>query len=286
MKGKTENVTCQICLKEMSFGRIKSHIKARHNDVITVEEYVNNFYLTLPLHNLCTICNSKAVYKYKTCSKECSSIQRTNSSKGIPKPEGFMDEAHKKKLSMARMGGKGHFAGKQHTEETKHILRERMLGQKLHLGHSQSEYQKLKASEGMLKYYSEGNEPWTKNNPHTPETISKIISHRPMNNLESLVGSVLSHNNIPYIFQFYLNRDGIVKSYDFKVGKILLEIDGDYYHGGPGCKKHFFKLDEVKANDELKTKLALSNGYLLLRFWESDIKRNPNIIIEKLHECI
>jgi len=32
-KGKTDNVTCQICNQIVSFGRIKKHIKFNHSNI-------------------------------------------------------------------------------------------------------------------------------------------------------------------------------------------------------------------------------------------------------------
>ena len=284
-KGVCDLVICQICNIEMSFGRIKNHIKSRHTD-ITVNEYILKYYTTLPLHNPCIVCQKSIVYKYKTCSKECSSIQRSEVSKNVPKPVGFMNCEHKLKLSKSLKGKPGKFTGHKHTEKTKEILRNNMVGKKIHLGYTQSDHQKKIVSQAMLNYYKNGNVPWTKTNPHTLETINKIISHRPMNKLEGMVRDILVNNEIPFIYQFYLNRNNTVKSYDFKIGNILLEIDGDYYHGGPGCNKHFFKLDEVKTNDDLKNTLALNNGYKIVRIWESEIKSNPDIVINRINEHI
>ena len=49
------------------------------------------------------------------------------------------------------------------------------------------------------------------------ETINKIFSKRPMNKLEKFVSNILDENNIKYTHQFFLNKDGICKSYDFKI---------------------------------------------------------------------
>jgi len=265
MKGKCDLVKCQLCNKEMSFGRIKNHIKARHKET-TVDQYIQQYWSTLPLHKSCEVCNKNIVYKYKTCSKECHSILISQISKGIPKPKGFMSKEHKEKISKFMTGKPGRFTGHKHSEETKKIQ-----------------------SEKRKEWYKKGNEPWTKNNPHTSETIEKIFFKRSMNRLEKFVASILEENNIPYHFQFFLkNKDGICKSYDFKIKNknILIEIDGDYWHGGPGINKHFFKLEETKQNDLFKDQLAKDNGFSLIRIWESNIYNEPNIIINKIKELI
>lgn len=279
MKGKCSNVICQICNKEMSFGRIKSHVKSRHQD-ITLDEYLNKHYKTLPLHNPCIICNKKIVYKYQTCSKECQAILFSSKTKGVPKPEWFMTQEHKDKLSKRMMGKIGPFTGHKHSEKVIEEIRSRIKGKKLHLGFKHSNEYKLKMS-----IIQKGNQ-HRKGIKMSPESIAKIFEHRKINKLEQIVFDLLKQNKIDFKFQFYINGGkGLCKSYDFKIGKTILEIDGDYWHGHPNVLKPFFKIDEVRENDKIKDKLALDKGYNLIRIWESDIKKDPNIILDKLKEA-
>jgi very-short-patch-repair endonuclease/predicted nucleic acid-binding Zn ribbon protein len=283
MRGECDLVICQICDQEMSFGRIKRHISTKHKET-TVDQYVKEYWSTLPLHQPCKVCEENIVYKYKTCSKECRT-KLEHEHKGKSKPEGFMSTEHKEKIGAANTGKTGGFTGHTHTEEFKIKKSSTMKGNQNMLNKKQSDYQKQRVSEGMINYYKEGNEPWTKNNPHTPETIEKIFQKQPMNKLEQFVASILDENNIKYKHQFFIKiKDGICKSYDFKIKdtNILIEIDGDYWHGGPGVEKHFHNIEETKQNDLLKNQIALENGYLLLRFWESDIYNKPEILVETL----
>ncbi len=57
-------------------------------------------------------------------------------------------------------------------------------------------------------------------------------------------------------------------------------------YGGPGTKKYFKNVDDVKQNDELKNKLAKEHGFEIVRIWESEVKETPNLILEKLDGCI
>jgi very-short-patch-repair endonuclease len=285
MKGNCDLVKCQICNQEMSFGRIKRHIIIQHKE-ITVDQYIQKYWSTLPLHKPCNVCKEKIVYKYKTCSKECRT-KLEHGHKGKPKPEGFMSENHKNKLSQAMKGKPGSFSGHTHSLETKLIQSETIIKTKPHLGHKHSEKTKKIQSQKRKEWYKKGNEPWTKNNKHSSETIEKIFAKKPMNKLEKLVASILDENNIEYHYQYFLKtKEGICKSYDFKIKdtNILIEIDGDYWHGGPGVKKHFYKLEEVKENDILKTQIAIENGFSLIRIWESNIYHQPDIIIQKIKE--
>jgi very-short-patch-repair endonuclease len=119
---------------------------------------------------------------------------------------------------------------------------------------------------------------------HSLETIKKIFSHKKMTAPEKIVADLLDKNNIPYYFQFYINDKDTIKSYDFKIkGKpIIIEVDGDYWHGGPAYEKHFYNVEETKKNDEFKTFLAECNGYKVYRFWESDITKNPEVVLNIL----
>lgn len=73
-----------------------------------------------------------------------------------------------------------------------------------------------------------------------------------------------------YILQYYFGERNIKsqfklksKFFDFKLGDhILIEYDGDYWHSKPS---HI-------ENDKLKTKLAIDNGYILVRIKDSESK--------------
>jgi G:T-mismatch repair DNA endonuclease (very short patch repair protein) len=104
--------------------------------------------------------------------------------------------------------------------------------------------------------------------------------------LELVFKEILDTLGIKYIEQFYA-RD-IKALYDFKIKnkKILIEVDGDYWHCNPNLEKfktptkqwHF---DNI-ARDEIKNKWAEENGYKLIRFWENDIVNNRLACIEQL----
>lgn len=102
-------------------------------------------------------------------------------------------------------------------------------------------------------------------------------------NLEKIFKEILDGLGIEYTEQFYA-RD-IKALYDFKIKgkKILIEVDGDYWHCNPNIEKfktpsqqwHFDNLER----DKIKNKWAEDNGYTLIRFWEHDV-------VNKRFECI
>jgi very-short-patch-repair endonuclease len=290
MKGNCSLIKCQLCQQEMSFGRIKSHIKARHKE-ITVDQYIKQYWSTLPLHKPCEVCKENIVYKYKTCSKECHSTLISDQLKDKPKPKGFMSKEHIEKISQSHLGKIiSKETGNKISKSSKGISRNKlrsspMLGKK----HSKSTIDKMSISAKIS--FDNGERPSIAQIgvKRSVETIEKIFKHRKINKLEKFVSYILDQNNIEYTNQFFIKtKEGICKSYDFKINNqnILLEIDGDYWHGGPSLNKYFYKLEEVKQNDLVKDQLAKDNNFILLRFWESDIYNQPNIIIDKIKELI
>ena len=102
------------------------------------------------------------------------------------------------------------------------------------------------------------------------------------------------------IFEKILKKEGInlkaqhkinYKFYDFIIEgtNILVEYDGCYWHCDPrqypnGPEDNIQKKGIL--NDIYKNKLALANGYTLIRIWESDFKENPKKVAEKIKKII
>ena len=78
------------------------------------------------------------------------------------------------------------------------------------------------------------------------------------------------------------------KVYDMRIGdSILIEVDGDYWHGNPEkAKVSQFHLLKNKKNDLMKDFIAKKNGFNLLRFWESDVHNAKDLVVKRLLEAI
>jgi very-short-patch-repair endonuclease len=118
----------------------------------------------------------------------------------------------------------------------------------------------------------------------TPEMMEKIFAKRSMTDIEQLVALMLDQVNIPYYSQFFIVHDEETYAYDFKLKElsILIEVDGDYWHGGPSTNNHVPFVQDVKEKDILKTEIAEQHGYTVLRFWGSDVKERPFWVIQQL----
>lgn len=74
---------------------------------------------------------------------------------------------------------------------------------------------------------------------------------------------------------------------DVRIGKLIIECDGDYWHGNP---ERFPELTERQAKqqrrDRARDKYLSTCGYTVVRIWESDMSSNYVISILKEHDIL
>jgi very-short-patch-repair endonuclease len=132
-----------------------------------------------------------------------------------------------------------------------------------------------------------------KRKPTTSEIIKKNIvrSKKPhpkygTSKLEKkFAKEFLEKLGVKYEEQF--EAKDIKRFYDFYLPdyRVLLEIDGDFYHGYG--KVHEEKSPMQKKNarvDEIKNEWAAMHGIPLIRVWEHDINENPEKVLNMLRE--
>lgn len=112
--------------------------------------------------------------------------------------------------------------------------------------------------------------------------------------LEERISRLLLLLNVSHIRQFFIKR----LSYDFFIykTKIILEIQGDFWHGNPNKYKSDdilnFPNEKVLAHelwdkDNKKRIIAEKNGYIVHYLWESDMnEKNDEQLIETLINII
>lgn len=122
----------------------------------------------------------------------------------------------------------------------------------------------------------------------SPEMMEKIFAKRSMTDIEQVMVTMLEQLNIPHHSQFFIKHNDDAYAYDFKLNDlpVLIEVDGDYWHGGPGVTAHVPFVAEVRNNDNIKDVIAQRHGYTVLRFWGSDIKERPFWVMQRLLEHI
>ena len=107
---------------------------------------------------------------------------------------------------------------------------------------------------------------------------------------ERFAKNFLDKLGVEYVYQY--QAEDIGRYYDFmlktKMGsKVLLEIDGDYFHSYG--LTHEEKNPMQKHNeyvDKLKDEWALIHGIPILRIWEHDINDNPSKVMKELKKLI
>lgn len=134
----------------------------------------------------------------------------------------------------------------------------------------------------------------------TPEVTHKIMSAiKPRNTKpEMLVRKALWRRGLRFRVNYTKlpGRPDIV----FTRAKVVVFCDGDFWHGHnwairgiPSFEDELAGYSEfwqnkirgnVKRDKENKEKLE-SNGWIVLRFWESDIIANVGYCVDKIEEC-
>jgi very-short-patch-repair endonuclease len=92
---------------------------------------------------------------------------------------------------------------------------------------------------------------------------------------ETLLYGELERQRIPFMKQQPIDGLYVV---DVLVpgAKIVIECDGDYWHRSDD--------KDIARRDQKKTKYLESRGYIVFRFWESEIKENVTKCVERISD--
>ena len=213
MGDSTDKRVCRLCNQEIGVKPFGAHVKRKHQ--IDFIDYAKKFKDDFSNLRECVICKELCFSSGKaaTCNINClTQLRRTWKGDKSPKKGIPCSDLAKFNISRSRKKqGNGYRRGFKFTQESKDKMSKTAL-----LNASKTDYKNGMAGK-----------------KHKPETIQKIFSHRKMNKLEKLVADILDANQIQYTFQFFINKNGTCKSYDFKLknSNVILEIDGDFWHG-------------------------------------------------------
>lgn len=92
---------------------------------------------------------------------------------------------------------------------------------------------------------------------------------------------------VKYVRQFEAKDIG--RFYDFfcPSANVIIEVDGDFYHGyGLTYEEKSPMQKHNQWVDKTKDEWALRNGIPILRFWEHDIRENPEKVLKELRTAI
>ena len=155
-------------------------------------------------------------------------------------------------------------------------------------GVPKTEISKIKNSESQKVRY--------KNNPKLREQQSKTRlkwmrdnSKVKTSKLETTFINILTSFGLIEDVDFIHNHliSNIKTFFDFYIPskKIIIEVDGDFYHCNPNTKYStpIYEIQKKnKTNDKRKNTWCQNHGMILLRYWEKDINERPEWIISEL----
>lgn len=173
------------------------------------------------------------------------------------------------------------FLGKEHSNKSK----EKMSIKAKEFYNSLSEEEKKERNEKVkigVNRFQDQNPEYTKE-IRRKACFASIFSNSKfkINKIETIVSNKLSELNLDFSYSVILGNF----QYDFgnKENKILIEVQGDYWHANP---KKYTVLNEIQQfkveKDILKKEFALKHGFKLFYIWEDDIIKNNFSIMEEI----
>lgn len=225
------------------------------------------------------------------------------------------------KMSLAQRGRVTWMKGKHHTEESKRKMSISKIG--MYKGKKNPMYGKKAWNRGMkfgprtdevklkISLKKKGTNCGKKNHFYGKRHTIKFKNHmkrlwKTKDYLEKQFhnGNRYKNNKCEKAIQTELKNRGI----DFITHKtiigvpdifiepnICIFIDGDFFHGNPniyngnhiiGQGTHKMKAKEKWKYDKSVTRQLKYRGYIILRFWESDIKKDVKSIVDKIERVI
>jgi G:T-mismatch repair DNA endonuclease (very short patch repair protein) len=193
-----------------------------------------------------------------------------------------------KKCSLEKQKGKNNpFYGKTHSAKTIKKIKEKNDGVRRSNHMSEPKFKKM-FSEMKKKLWLSGKM------EETREKLSEIMKEKHRNGelssfniskAEKEIVNVLKINGVNCIHSFRVDS----KIFDIYIPEynLLIEYNGDYWHCNPSkYKENYFNSKKNKTASEIweydknKLYLAKKEGYYCEVIWETDYKKNKNIIFE------
>jgi len=205
----------------------------------------------------------------------------------------LQSDEYRTKLSEACMGDKNGFYGKKHCKSTITKIKKGFVDWKQNL--SEEEYR------NWTEKMSIGQKRAQKENPVSYKKIKTTAaraSHKAQfenytpNNIEQVVQKFLNENS-SHKFEFSVVLGYHQFDFGCKEQRVLIEVDGDYWHGNPeffnrdgsGGKRQLNEIQLAKMEKDVeKTTWAKNHNFILIRLWESEILNG--LFVHKLQEVL
>ena len=201
----------------------------------------------------CTICNNRfevrkqtfhsvRPYRCKSCS--CSGERNIAYGKGY------------------KISGKnnGNFGGL--SENHKKNISKSKIGIKMNISPELREKKRIIGRNTLIKWMTENPEKFKESSRKGGINSLKLQSeYGRISSIEQKTMDWLSLHNIEYEFQFSIEYKFL---YDFKIGNVIVEVNGIWFHNLP----------KQKEKDIKKRIFAESKGYNVIYLWEDEVNRN------------
>jgi G:T-mismatch repair DNA endonuclease (very short patch repair protein) len=184
-----------------------------------------------------------------------------------------------------QVGEKNPFYGKKHDDKTIKIMVEKTKKWRQNLTDEEKQKISKNSSESQKKLQQKDPETYRKNKQKAG--LVSHLNHKKykMNNLEKDVQKVLNEFGIQMKYSVIF----CYKQFDFgiKDKKILLEVQGDYWHGNPEIYSEHNEIQKRNTeNDKSKAQIAEKHGYKLFYIWESDFRNKDYSVFMEIKKLL
>jgi very-short-patch-repair endonuclease len=194
------------------------------------------------------------------------------------------------KMSIAMSGSNNPFFGKTHTNDVRDIITQKGKNWRNGLSEEYLKSQSEKISKSQKKLQQNNPEEYKKIKAKGGKAsmMAQMKTWKP-NKIESIVQTELNKRGLLFKFGVILGY----KQFDFgnKKHKILLEVQGDYWHANPelfGEGKR--PLNEIQMSkiekDKEKEKFCQEKGFSLFHIWETQILNNDFSVLDEIQNKI
>jgi G:T-mismatch repair DNA endonuclease (very short patch repair protein) len=110
------------------------------------------------------------------------------------------------------------------------------------------------------------------------ECKAKILKTKP-SGLEIKLHSILDSLSVSYETSYMIKRSFFV---DVKIGKLIIQADGDYWHGHPRFEPLTERQIKQQKRDAAQDKYLKARGFSVVRIWECEM--SPQIVMDTLSD--
>lgn len=190
-----------------------------------------------------------------------------------------VSDQYRKKMSELTSGERNGFYGKTHTKEIINKIRDNNKKYWENIDEKTREVRSKQASMREKKLMEDDPVGYRRQKSKAARSSHRTqFMNKEMNKIETTVYDYL--NSLGVIFDY----SPIIASYQYdfiiRGKRILIEVDGDYWHGNPDMynldglngKKKLNKIQlNKKERDKEKEDWAISRGFKIIRIWEKEI---------------